>query len=241
MKILSHFLHNASHLFFIDLEATGLTHEMIELGAYRVEIGKDYLVNKVYPPFKTYVRAKHPITPIVTRLTGITEETLKNKGVSFPEAIKAFRNYAGSAFRNGLFITFGPHDRTILERSLQAHPEMPPEDVEHLLKHHEDFQSFLKRFIQDEHGNPLSLSKYLKIFNLPFEGQEHDALADAYNLLRLYQSVLERPDVIAEEYEKTLSHASYLPGPLKAAFKRLSEGESLTPEAFRKALEETFR
>lgn len=241
MKILARFLHNCPHLFFIDLEGTGLSHELIEFGAYRVEIGKDHSIAKVYPPFKVYVRAKGPVTPVVTRLTGITEEKLQKEGVPFPEAISAFRNYAGSAFRGGLFITFGSHDRTILERSMAMHPEGNPDLVIHILKQHADFQAFLKRYIQDDHGNPLSLSNYLKTFEIPFEGQEHDACADAYNLLRLYRGVSERPDVLVREYERTLSHSSSLPAPLKEAFRRLSEGETLTPENFKKALEETFR
>jgi len=241
MKILARAIKHAESLIFIDLEATGVTHEMIEIGAYRVSINKEGEPTKVYPPFKSYVTAKHPITHIVTKLTGITEETLKKEGRPFKEVMDDFKHYVGSAWRNALFVTFGSHDAYIISTSYHYNPEASQEDAHHLINRHFDFQSFLKRYVQDRNGNPYSLLNYLKVFELSFEGQEHDAVMDAYNLFRLYKAFLERTDIAAASYEMTLSHSPALPAPLKTAFAELSMGNDLTAERWKEAIAEVFK
>lgn len=240
MKILNKAIKNADCLVFMDLEATALSHELIEIGAYRVLLHDDGTPKKIHPPFKRYVKAKSPIGKIVVDMTGITEETLKRNAIPFEKAMEDFRDYVGNYWKSARFLTFGPHDMVILHSTMAINRDANPEFVRHISGRYLDFQGFLSQYIQDRNGNPLSLSNYLKTFELSFEGQEHDACADAYNLYRLYESLFKRKDVLIKQYEMTLSHNHKLPTPLKEAFRRLNEGEDLTVEKWRKAIGETF-
>lgn len=242
MKIFQKAVKESNCLVFMDLEATSASHELIEIGAYRVIVSDEGAPLKVAPPFKRYVKAKSPIGYVVTRLTGITEEKLKREGIPFSRAMEEFRQYVGSYWKAARFLTFGPHDIIILSSSSERNKgEHASDIVSHVIHSHLDFQGFLSQYVQDRNGNPYSLHNYLKIFDIDFLGQEHDALADAYNLYRLYFESQRRKDILTSQYELTLSHFKRLPPPLKEAFKKLYEGEDLTLEKWKKAVEDTFK
>ena len=242
MKIFEKAIQNTHCLIFMDLEATATSHELIELGAYRVLIDEARKPIRISAPFKCYVKAKNPIGRIVTNMTGITEEKLKKEGLPFEAAMNRFHQFVGGYWKGARFVTFGSHDMVILHSSLAMHGDaMDPELVYRIIDSHFDFQAFLSQYVQDRNGCPYSLHNYLNIFEVPFEGQEHDALADAFNLYHLYKASLERKDILTKQYELTLSHFKKIPTPLKEAFRRLSEGEDLTVERWKKCVEDTFR
>lgn len=241
MKIIRKAIKNAHCLVFMDLEATAFSHELIEIGAYRVlldDMGKPI---KVGPPFRRFVKARNPIGRIVVNLTGITEEKLKKEGTPFKEAIEEFRQYVGGYWKSARFVTFGSHDVVIMHSSAAMNKDADPEMTEHIIDLHFDFQSFLSQYVQDQNGNPYSLHNYLNIFEIPFEGREHDALSDAYNLYRLYNEIFIRTDILAKQYELALAHNKRLPAPLKDAFKTLSEGKDLTVDRWESSIKETFK
>ena len=77
---------------FLDLETTGLSpqqNRIIEIGALKVE-GRD-----VVDTFETLVKPDVPIPPFVTRLTGITEEEVNQKGVDLPAAVQKLTEFIG--------------------------------------------------------------------------------------------------------------------------------------------------
>ena len=68
MKILDRKLKKKRTLVFVDLEGTGFSHEMIEIGAYLATINEDGTIKKVGAPFKRYVLAHHPIGHFVENM-----------------------------------------------------------------------------------------------------------------------------------------------------------------------------
>ena len=233
MKILDRKLKKKRTLVFVDLEGTGFSHEMIEIGAYLATINEDGTIKKVGAPFKRYVLAHHPIGHFVENMTGITPQLLKKEGKPFAEVLREFRKYVGKHWEDSLFVTFGNHDMVIFHKSLEENEDASEIIVKHINRNNFDFSAFL--------ANPLSLANYLKVFQVPFEGRAHDALADAYNLMDLYKAVLARNDILVEEYGKTLTHYHHAPYPVTKIIKKLTEGESVSPEDWDDAVAETFK
>ncbi|MCR5491130.1 MAG: exonuclease domain-containing protein [Bacilli bacterium] len=241
MKDLEKALKGFRVLAFIDLEGTQFSHEMIEIGAYKVYLKDDLTVKKVMKPYKTYVRAKSRIGHFVTELTGITEQMLKDKGVVYRLALQGFKKYMGKDFEKALFVTFGSHDKVIFQSSLENNLDASKEDTLFILRHHFDFSAFLSRYIKDEHGNPYSLANYLKIFEVEFEGKAHDACADAENLVSLYEAFLKKKDIVKAEYKKTVARMHHFPAPLLKVAQALNEGKTVTPEEYDAYFDEVLK
>ena len=241
MKALDRALRGQKVLVFLDFEGTQYTHEMIEWGAVIAVLNEDHTIKKKSKGFKRYVKAKSRIGHYVTNLTGITEKMLKDEGITYAHAQEDFRKFVGKYWGKCLFVTFGNHDMVIIHDSLEMNAEADVKIGEEITKKNWDFASFIAQFIQDPNGNQLSLTNYLKVFNVPFEGKAHDALADAENLMDLYEAFLTHKDILAKEYEKTLSHFRKMPAPLALVLDKLSKGESVTPEDYKEAIERSLR
>ena len=241
MKILDRKLRKKRALVFVDLEGTGYSHEMIEIGAYLTTLNEDGTIKKVHAPFKRYVLAHNRIGHFVENMTGISEQLLKKEGRPFAEVLRDFRKYVGKHWEDALFVTFGNHDMVIFHRSLEENPDASEIIVKYITRNDFDFSAFLAPYVQDLNGNPLSLANYLKVFQVPFEGKAHDAVADAYNLMDLYKAVLDRPDILAEEYGKTLTQYHHAPAPVSKIIKKLTSGEAVNPEEWDIAVAETFK
>ena len=108
VKQLERALRGKKVLVFLDLEGTQFTHEMIEIGAYKVFLKDDLTVKKVLKGFKSYVRPHARIGKVVTDLTGITEELLVKEGLPYRVVQQAFRKYVGKDWEKCLFVTFEP-------------------------------------------------------------------------------------------------------------------------------------
>ncbi len=162
----------------MDLEGTHFTHEMIAIGAIKVDIRKDGSVKKIHKGMYTLVKAKNRIGKVVTDLTGITETNLRENGVSFRVAIEQLKKYMGRDFSKCLLVTFGNHDFRIMAQSLAHNLDVKKEDVEIIIKHQFDFADFANNYVKDDKNNNLSLANMLKVFKIDFEGTQHNALAD---------------------------------------------------------------
>ena len=240
MRALLNQLQNRKTLCFMDLEGTQFTHEMIAIGAIKVDIRKDGSVKKIHKGYYSLVRAKNRIGKVVTDLTGITENDLKTKGVPFRVAIDNLKKYMGRAFSSCLFVTFGNHDFRIVAQSLAHNLDAKKEDVECIIKHQFDFAEFLNEYIKDENNNNYSLANMLKVFNIDFEGTQHDALADTYNLVRVYDAFLKNKEIVKNEYRKRLGMYRHLPEPIHLAIEKLSRQENVTAEEFEKFVEQSL-
>ena len=231
---------NVDALVFMDLEATSFTSEMIEIGAYLAEINKDGSIKKVHAPFKRYVKAKHQVGFHVAQLTGITDEKLRNEGEDFPAVLSSLRKYVGKFWDSCRFVTFSEHDMVIVKNTMAQYRDLNPSYARNIYRHHLDLQRLLDRYIQDQNGNPYSLTNYLKVFGLEFDGKAHDAIYDALNLLDLYKVAREGKEIFIKEYKNVLCGAKTRPV-VKEIIHMLSEGKTVTPEMFDALLEDTFK
>ena len=232
MKKVQRLLRGYKHICFLDFEGTQFSHEMIAFGAVFVTLNKDNLIVKQKKPIRQYVKAKNQIGRFVKNLTGITEKDLEKYGISFAEAIKEIKKYCGMNFKKTIFMTFGNHDIRILNQSCSYNLNSPKELCDVIKKSYVDFQSIISEFVKDDNGNPLSLTHYLELFNVPFDGTAHDPLYDAVNLARLYNVFLKEKDKVLEEYIKVLGRQNFGPQPVSLAIHKLAKGETVTSEEF---------
>ncbi len=221
------------YICFIDFEGTQYSHEMIAYGAVLATLDRKGNIKRLKKPTKMYVRPKNKVGTYVTNLTGITNEMVKEKGVSFYKAMSELRNYLGSAFKKCVFMTFGNHDMRILNQSVSYNLDVPKEVVEQFHKNYVDFSVLISEFIRDDNGNPCSLVNYCKLFNIPEAGDAHNPEVDAINLAHLYQAFISNGEIVLNEYLKVLTKQHHLPLPIKEAVEKLANGEDYTAEEFK--------
>ncbi len=241
MKKLEKIIKGRRTLVFVDLEGTERSHEMIEIGAYVALLRDDLTVAKTLPGYQSYVKARHEIGGVVERLTSIHQKTLDEEGIPFAEAEDRFRKYVGRRWADSLFVFFGSHDLRIIGQSIANNPEASKDIAKAVCRNAFDLSAFLAEYVTDLNDNPLSLANYLKTFGLDFDGKPHGALADARNLLALYEATLANPAILAAEYKKTLSRLHHLPTPAAKAIAALNEGREVTPADWDEFIAETFR
>jgi inhibitor of KinA sporulation pathway (predicted exonuclease) len=95
------------------------------------------------------------------------------------------------------------------------------------------------QFGENSHLAEIGINPALKLFGVDFEGQKHDALADAYNLIDLYKAFLAKPEIVMREYEKTLGLSrNHFPEPVRQVMAKLSQGEAVTPEEYASYIKE---
>lgn len=224
----------------MDFEGTQFSHEMIALGAVLATINpKTGRIKRHKEAIHIYVKAKNKIGKYVTELTGITEDDLKNKGVTFNKAILDLKKYIGLAFKKTSFMTFGNHDMRILSQSIMYNMEFPKEICSYIQKNYVDFSSFISEFVKDDNGNPLSLVHYCEMFDVKEAGVAHDPRVDAINLMNLYDAFLERKDIVLDQYKNVLRRGnSHLPKPVMNAITNLSSGKDVTAKEFEESLKE---
>lgn len=232
MKKLEKVLRGHKYLCFLDFEGTQFSHELIAYGAVFASLDKKHQIKKYKRPIKVYVKAKNKIGKFVEGLTGINQDDLNRKGVSFLEAMKALKKYCGISFKKTLFVTFGNHDMRILNQSISYNLNAPTDITAVIQKNYLDYQSFITEFIKDENNNPYSLERYLEVFNISFTGTAHDPEYDALNLLKLYEAFINEPEIVVKEYLKVLKKLNHLPEPVKKSIAALASGEDMTAENF---------
>ena len=232
MKKFERLLKGHKSLVFLDFEGTQFSHEMIAIGAMHVIIDRHGYIKKHKKPFKAYVKAHNRVGKIVTDLTGITDEMLKQKGVSFFTAMSDLKKYCGLSFRKSSFITFGNHDMKILSSSISYSFDFPKETVQCIQQNYIDFSVFISEFMRDDKGNPLSLVRYCEAFGVKEAGQAHDPAVDAENLAWLYDATMRKSSLLVNEYKKVLKSFNHFPLPVSNVIKKLANNEPVTAEEF---------
>lgn len=238
MKKFERLLKGHKSLVFLDFEGTQFSHEMIAIGAFHVSIDRHGYIKKHKKPFRIYVKAHNRVGKIVTDLTGITDEMLKQKGVSFYTAMNELKKYCGMSFKKSSFITFGNHDMKILSSSISYSFDFPKEIVQCIQQNYIDFSAFISEFMRDEKGNPLSLVKYCAAFDVKEAGQAHDPAVDAENLGWLYDATMRKSAILLDEYKKVLKNFNHFPQPVSNIVKKLANNEDVTYKEFEKEIED---
>lgn len=230
MKKFERLLKGHKYICFLDFEGTQFSHEMIALGAVFATLDKKGRIKAKKLPYKVYVKAHNKIGKYVTELTGITEDQLKDQGITFAKAMEAFKKYCGISFNKCSFCTFGNHDMRILSQSIAYNFDFPKEIVSQIQKNYIDFSSFISEFIKDDKGNPLSLIHYCEMFKVDIVGPNHDPSSDAENLARLYDAFIKDSELVLDEYKKVLGKFSRLPEPVKPLIEKLLSGKDVSPK-----------
>ena len=238
MKKFERLLKGHKSLVFLDFEGTQFSHEMIAIGATHVIIDRHGYIKKHKKPFRAYVKAHNRVGKIVTDLTGITEEMLKQKGVSFFTAMSDLKKYVGLSFRKSSFITFGNHDMKILSSSISYSFDFPKETVQCIQQNYIDFSAFISEFMRDDKGNPLSLVRYCEAFGVKEAGPAHDPAVDAENLAWLYDATMRKSSLLVSEYKKVLKSFNHFPLPVSNVIKKLANDEPVTAEEFEEEIKQ---
>jgi len=238
MKKFERLLKGHKSLVFLDFEGTQFSHEMIAIGATHVIIDRHGYIKKHKKPFKIYVKAHNRVGKIVTDLTGITEDLLKQKGVSFFTAMSELKKYVGLSFRKSSFITFGNHDMKILSSSISYSFDFPKETVQCIQQNYIDFSAFISEFMRDDKGNPLSLIRYCDAFGVKQAGPAHDPAVDAENLAWLYDATMRHSEILLEEYKKVLKSFNHFPQPVSNVIKKLANNENVNSDEFDKEIKD---
>lgn len=242
MEQLRKLLKGKNAIAFLDLEGCEFTHELAALGAIVVRIdGDNGLIKRKKEPFLTYVRTKSRVGYHVGKLTGLTDFFLQKNGCPPKEAIRAFKEYVGRDFRKTLFVFYGNFDVAILKATLEMHGEMDERTVREIISRSLDFAQFFSQFAKDKNGNTLSLVHSLERLELSYVGTEHNPKDDAVNLMRLYERMLERPDLLLDSYKDVLLRTRHLPEPIREVLKLLAEKGSASEEQFEELIRKALR
>lgn len=146
------------------------TDEIIEIGA--VKLDENY---KQFAEFQCYVRPQYgEITKHITKLTGITAETVADKPL-FPEAFQNFMDWIGTWDMT----LYSWSNSDINQLKDECSLKMPKYDTGRLERQWRDLQ----KAFDDRIGlhSSLALKHAIGAMNRDFEGTQHTALADAAN------------------------------------------------------------
>lgn len=236
MEAFKKILKNRRTLVFMDFEGTQFSHEIIAIGLVKTTCDENGIINGPYQTYKRYVKSYGPIGKIVTRITSITPEIIKNEGVTLEQALDEIKIFLDDEYENTAFIAFGSNDVKMIIDSIKL--SKPSNDYVGLemCKHSIDFLAFLSQFIKDDKGNNYSLVNYLKLYDKEPYGTSHDPLNDAIDLMNLYQVFMNEKEIRAREYINVIKKQKVFPSPIKKIINKLLNDEVVTPEDFKKEI-----
>jgi inhibitor of KinA sporulation pathway (predicted exonuclease) len=140
--------------------------------------------------FHRYVKPqKNPIlTPFCTQLTGITQETINSKGVSFLSAYEDFMTWmkeTGFINQRTVFMTVGRWDleKMLPDQCLLSGMKKPHE----IFTNWQDIRDQFRYLYPGYH--PGGLTRMMQLTNTPRKGREHSGIDDARNTAALIQTI----------------------------------------------------
>ena len=154
--------------------------EIIQIGAVKLDENL-----KSVEEFSCYVRPQmRGISDYCTEITGITDEQVADAS-PFRQSITHFLDWIGDDISQTYIYTWSGADLEMVRKECR-NKKIEIEKLNYLCEHWVDYQ---KRF-GDALGYPVSLSlnNALLAIDIHFEGQMHDALADARNTAKLIQA-----------------------------------------------------
>ena len=185
----------------------------LPIGAYKAKLKKDGTFAVLTKAFPNMSKRSITLVSLSKKLTGITQETLEEKGIPYIEAMAKFKKYIGRDYKKAKFVTFGNHDIRIFSQSEHITGPSEGDLFDYIRKNHVDLSRVISEYIKDDKQNPLSLTNYCKVFDVKMSGTNHEALSDAKNLALLYNAVLKSPQVVGIEYKKVLENGKGMPRP----------------------------
>ncbi len=239
MKEINRILNSFKSIVFIDFEGSQYGQEIIAIGAIKVDLDNKNLIKKTYNPFKCYIKIDEDVGDFITNLTGISNELLNKKGLSFNLAIKKLESYVGKD--SVKFFHYGNFDVHLLHNSRNKNKLNENEFIARILNNSIDFSKVLSHYVKSEKNTPLSLVDALRIFQTNIDQNLHDPETDAINLMHLYQSFLKKHTILKNEYIKVLKNSPSLANPFKKIIKKLESEQKVTYKDFISYIEEDLK
>ena len=237
MKEISKLLNSSKTVVFMDFEGTQFSQEIVAIGAFKCDLDNKNQIKKIYPGFKYLVKSHGEVGKIVAKLTGITDELLEKEGINFLYAIKHFEKYVGKS-KNVKFITYGNFDMRLLHQTAEIEKMSDNSFIKNIYKNYIDFSAILHKYSRSKKGNQLSLLDALQVFRIKPEGDAHDPLYDAKNLMFLYREFLKEKNIVSEEYKKVLFYNTNYPRPISKVINELKTKGSVSIDDLEKYIKE---
>ena len=178
--------------------------EIIQIGAVRVT-EEQFVTDE----FQVLIRPKYyrRLNRRVSKLTGIKESRLQEEGVSFPEAMEAFRTWCGEDFA---FLTWGFDDIGILQENLRLF------NLDTAWTDRWYNAQMIFNAQTDGSNSQKALKTAMETFGIEPTRPAHDALGDAYHtalicaMLNLQQGI-EEYGAAVKSHENGF-HGAEIPG-----------------------------
>lgn len=183
--------------YFIDLEATQFSNEIISIGCVREDGETFYSLVNV---------AKNKMTNFITELTGITKEDVA-EAPSSDEVFTNFYNWIIQDETKAQFFCYGNSDLSFIKRNLNKATTIKAQmGLSVLALHLIDYSKCVERHFGLVKS--ISLKKVLAYYRQVIEvKQNHNALEDALFLKEIYDRINDEDDVVEcpfPGYEKPL-------------------------------------
>lgn len=170
------------HYILFDLEATCWlgrppvgNNEVIEIGAYKVD---GY--GEVVGMFNEYI--KPVLNPVLSgfckKLTGIQQHNV-DTAYKFDKVIEHFMDWFDYDSDEFYLISWGENDKQLLRQDCQLHSQ-PIEWLDYCINLKPSYQ------ILTGMNKQIGLKKAIEREEIGFEGKQHRAINDAYNLTKLF-------------------------------------------------------
>lgn len=238
MKLLNQALNDFKTIVFVDFEGTQYTQEIIAIGAIKVELDNKNKICKKYNSFKVFTKASGEVGKIVVKLTGITDDYLKENGVSFEQGIAKFEKYVGKTTNRIKYLSYGNFDMRLLHQSVANSLEGETPFIKTIYKNHIDFANILQYYIRSNNNEQLSLLDALKIFQVTPLADAHNPETDAKNLMLLFDATTTKQSILKEVYKQVLANNPHLPNPVNKAIKKMMKEGKVSKEEFERFIEE---
>lgn len=133
--------------------------------------------------FHSYVRPSRVsiLTNKTTEFTGITQEMIHD-APRFQEAVSAFKKWLGD--EEYYLCSWGPDDKHQFVRECRTLDC----DLD-WIRNYNDIQQQFTRLYAEDIGKRMGLKKSLDFAEIPFFGNQHNALDDAFNTAKLFKKV----------------------------------------------------
>jgi 3'-5' exoribonuclease 1 len=169
-----------------DLEATcwqgkppNMATETIEIGAYLMN---DY--GEAEDKFSEFIKpvTSPSLSAFCINLTGITQQQV-DRAKTFPTVIEQFRDWSEMEYDDYVLCSWGAFDKKQLKQDCKLH-RINHDWVDHHINLKEQYARMKKL-----HFEP-GLFKTVEMEGFNFDGPHHRAIADAYNLAKIFKRYL---------------------------------------------------
>jgi inhibitor of KinA sporulation pathway (predicted exonuclease) len=215
--------------------------EIIQIGAVKLNDAFEIIdsFNAMIKP-QIYPR----IHPYVEKITGITEEQLKN-GETFPNAYSNFLDFLGDG--KNILCTWGIDDIKSLYKNILFYNL----DISRIPEQYSNVQTYASSYLQYEAGKSIGLKNAVTELNLEINSSFHNALHDAEYTAQIFRIVkpeklvpdtFEPLDLAPKKYKNARIHIKNLLAHFETSLNRelTPEEKNLVKSAYKLGRNHTF-